>query len=230
MLIHRLIVSPFQANCYIVADEQSHEAMVIDPGDDAEVILDTLAQANLRVRLIIATHGHIDHVMAVGEVKQATGAPFLIHFDDKPLLDRLPDISQMFMGVRVPAPPPPDAWLTVGETIGIGDIRFKILFTPGHSWGSVSLYWEPPSGEPPAITFNGVQVRGWRPSGIVFSGDALFAGSIGRTDLGGDFQTLARSIHEQLFTLPGDTLVLSGHGEPTTIGHERRTNPFVGEG
>ena len=229
MLIERLQVSAFQANCYIVADETTGEALIIDAGDEADVILDAVRRHNFTVKLIIATHGHIDHVMAVGAVKDATGAPFVMHAADKPLLERLPDIAARWLGTPVPPPPLPDRWLVEGESVGLAGMQFRVRLTPGHSAGSVSLVWEAGDARPE------VRILGFGrplqpPGGIVFIGDALFAGSIGRTDLGGDFPTLERSIHSQLFTLPDDTLVLSGHGGPTFIGHERKTNPFVGEG
>ncbi|MCW5851664.1 MAG: MBL fold metallo-hydrolase [Anaerolineae bacterium] len=230
MIIQRLVVSLFQANCYIVGNEHTGEAIVIDPGDEADRILDALRLQGLTARLIIATHGHLDHVMALGPVKAATGAPILMHRGDQPLLDNLPMMAQSFLGQRLPPPPPVDQWLEEGQTVGLEALGFKVLFTPGHSWGSVSLYWAPPDPSPAdTVKFIDLNVRRWRGGGIVFSGDALFQGSIGRTDLGGDFPTLAAAIRSQLFTLPDETLVLSGHGEPTTIGFEKRTNPFVGE-
>jgi hydroxyacylglutathione hydrolase len=213
MNIQRLTVSAFQSNCYIVGNEETKEAIVIDPGDEGDRILAALQDAGLTTKLIVATHAHLDHVMAVSAVQAATGAPFLMHPGDADALDYLPDIAQRMLGVDIPPAPPVDRWLAEGDSVEIDGIQLKVLFTPGHSPGSVSLLYAPP-GE----------------RSVVFSGDALFAGSIGRTDLpGGDFNTLARSIREKLFTLPDNTLVLSGHGGPTTIGQERRTNPFVGE-
>ena len=211
MIVRRLVVSVFEANCYIVGDERTRQAFVIDPGDDADQILEALEASRLQAKLILATHAHLDHVMAVAQVREATGAPFMLHPADAPLLAAMPVQARHFLGVELPPPPPVDAWLTAGETVAIDDIPLKVLLTPGHSSGSVSFYWTPPPGE----------------RGIVFSGDALFQGSIGRTDLGGDFLTLERSIRTQLYTLPDDTVVLSGHGDATTIGREKRTNPFV---
>lgn len=212
MIIERLSLGSFQANCYIVGPEASGEAIIIDPGDEPQTILQAARDLKLTPRLIIATHGHIDHILAAQALCEATGAPFAMHQADRPLLEGLPDIARRWLGVAA-TPPTVDRWLEAGDSIGIDGLQLRVLYTPGHSWGSISLYWTPPPGE----------------AGIVFSGDALFAGGIGRTDLGGDFPTLARSIREQLFTLPADTVVLSGHGGPTTIGHERRTNPWVGE-
>lgn len=212
MIIERLSLGSFQANCYIVGPEASGEAIIIDPGDEPQTILQAARDLKLTPRLIIATHGHIDHILAAQALREATGAPFAMHQADRPLLEGLPDIARRWLGVAA-TPPAVDRWLEAGDSIGIDGLQLRVLYTPGHSWGSISLYWTPPPGE----------------AGIVFSGDALFAGGIGRTDLGGDFPTLARSIREQLFTLPADTVVLSGHGGPTTIGRERRTNPWVGE-
>ena len=212
MIIERLSLGSFQANCYIFGPEASGEAVIIDPGDEPQTILQAARDLKLTPRLIIATHGHIDHILAAQALCEATGAPFAMHQADRPLLEGLPDIARRWLGVAA-TPPTVDRWLEAGDSIGIDGLQLRVLYTPGHSWGSISLYWTPPPGE----------------AGIVFSGDALFAGGIGRTDLGGDFPTLARSIREQLFTLPADTVVLSGHGGPTTIGRERRTNPWVGE-
>lgn len=210
-MIKRLVLGPFQSNCYIVYDEATRDAIIIDPGDEANTILATVAELGVSPRLIIATHGHIDHILAAHEVREASGAPLVMHQGDRVLVEGLPQIARRWIGVTAVAPMV-DRWLEAGETVGVGDMQFEVRLTPGHSWGSVSLYQAGRDGEP----------------GVVFSGDALFAGGIGRTDLGGDFETLAHSIHEQLFTLPDDTLVLSGHGGPTTIGQERRMNPWVG--
>ena len=213
MIVRQLVVSPFESNCYLVGDERTRQAFVIDPGDEPDVILEALEASHLQAKLILATHAHIDHVMAVAAIREATGAPFMMHPADASLLAAMPLQARHFLGVELPPTPPVDAWLQEGETVAIDDIKLKVLLTPGHSNGSVSFYWAPPPGE----------------RGIVFSGDALFQGSIGRTDLGGDFPTLERSIRSQLYILPDDTIVLSGHGGATTIGREKRTNPFVNE-
>lgn len=212
MIIQRLCLGSFQSNCYIVGLESTGEGVVIDPGDEPETILAAVRDSNLTIRRIIATHGHIDHILAAQAVCEATGAPFAMHEGDRSLVEGLLDIARRWLGVAA-TPPTVDRWLEAGDTIGIDGFQLHVLYTPGHSWGSISLYWAPPPGE----------------AGIVFSGDALFAGGIGRTDLGGDYPTLERSIREQLFTLPDDTVVLSGHGGQTTIGRERRTNPWVGD-
>ena len=228
MLIHCLSLGMFQSNCYIVADEASREAVVIDPGDEAETILAAIDDLQVQVKLIIATHAHLDHVMAVGAVKEATGAPFLMHQRDAHLLDMLPQMGRMWLGQTLPPAPPVDQCLTPGDTVGLDNVKFKTLFTPGHSTGSVSLLWRQPLGQPTPVTVTGSSLRQPWQRDVVFSGDALFAGGIGRTDLGGDMDTLLHSIRSQLLSLPDDTLVLSGHGGPTTIGREKQFNPFVG--
>lgn len=194
------------ANCFIVGCEETKDAAVIDPGDDADKILMALAQEGLRVTHIINTHGHFDHVGGNARMKEVTKAPILIHKGDAPMLTNLSAAASMF-GLSAENSPPADQLLEDGEVIEVGNISFQVLHTPGHSPGGISLSTD----------------------GKVFVGDTLFAGSIGRTDLpGGDFNTLKRSIHEKLFPLGDDVEVYCGHGPNTTIGREKRTNPFVG--
>ncbi|MBN2303515.1 MAG: MBL fold metallo-hydrolase, partial [Anaerolineae bacterium] len=160
------------------------------------------------IRLILATHGHFDHVMASAALKEATGAPFRIHQDDLPLLDRMPERVKAWTGLEVPAPAEPDDFVSEGDTITVGGIVLEVLFTPGHAPGHVSYVL--------------------RRERIVFSGDVLFAGSIGRADLpGGDFETLMQSIIHKLLPLGDDFTVAAGHMGITTIGHERQTNRFI---
>ncbi|GIK29318.1 MAG: MBL fold metallo-hydrolase [Anaerolineae bacterium] len=196
-------------NCYIVSDGATGEAVLIDPVDQPELLLKTLRDNNLTLKLILATHGHFDHVLASAALKEATGVPFYIHHDDVRWLDRLPEQGLRFTGTPFPKAAVPDRLLTdEQETITVGGITFKTLFTPGHSPGHIA-YW-------------------WPDAHLVFSGDALFQGSIGRTDLpGADHATLIRSIFDKLLSLGDDTQVLPGHGEATTIGAERRSNPFL---
>lgn len=207
MKITRLVVGPLQVNCYIVSDEKSREAIVIDPGDDGQKVLAAVREQGLIVRYIVNTHAHFDHVGANKAVKDATGAELLIHQEDDALLGNTAGQARMF-GMTAPSSPKADRYVAQGDRISVGSITLKVLHTPGHSGGGICL-----AGD-----------------GVVFTGDALFAGSIGRTDLfGGDLTTLITSIKEQLMTLPDDTVVLSGHGPGSTIGDERRENPFLNE-
>lgn len=207
--IKTLTLGLADTNCYIVGDTATGEALVIDPVDEAEVIQQTAQDAGWTIRLILATHGHFDHVLASKALKDITGAPFYIHAGDVFLLEGLPQQGLMFIGRLFPEAAEPDHLLTdAPEVIELGAIRLETLFTPGHAPGHVSFYM-------PA-------------QNIVFSGDCLFAGSIGRTDLpGADYDTLMRSIFARLLPLGDDVRVLPGHMQPTTIGAERRTNPFL---
>ncbi|WP_025322823.1 MBL fold metallo-hydrolase [Deferrisoma camini] len=204
MILEQLVVGPIQANCYILGDETTREAVVIDPGGDTPVILRALQARDLKPVAIVATHGHFDHVEGLAGMKRATGAPVCVHPDELPLLKGLPGQGLLF-GMRVEAAPEPDVLLEEGQTIPFGSFALSVLHTPGHSPGSVSLVVDKK----------------------VFVGDLLFAGSIGRTDLqGGDYDTLIRSVREKIFTLPDDTVVYPGHGPATTVATEKRTNPF----
>jgi glyoxylase-like metal-dependent hydrolase (beta-lactamase superfamily II) len=195
----------FAENTYLLADPDTREAVVIDPGDEADLFLARLGHERWTPTAIWLTHAHVDHVSGVARVKAATGVPVLLHPLDRRLYDAAPKQAAMF-GLACDPPPPPDAELADGQRVTVGNLAFDVLHTPGHS--------------PGGVTFAG--------HGLAFTGDALFAGSIGRTDLpGGDLETLARSIRQRLYTLPDATVVWSGHGPETTIGHEKRTNPFV---
>lgn len=196
-------------NCYIVGDTATGEAVVIDPVDRAELIAETARAAGWTIMLILATHGHFDHVLASKALKDSTGAPFYIHPADLFFLAGLPQQGLLFTGALFPEAAEPDRLLTdAPEVIEVGGIRLETLFTPGHAPGHVSFYM--------------------RAQQIVFSGDCLFAGSIGRTDLPrASYDTLLRSIFDRLLPLGDDVRVLPGHMEPTTIGAERRTNPFL---
>ena len=206
MIIKTLPVGPIMANCFIVGCKETLEAAVIDPGDEAEKILTSLSESNLTVKFIINTHGHFDHVSANKGIHLATKAPILIHAQDAPMLQQI-SASAANWGLSAENSPSPDRTIDDGDTIAFGKITFKVLHTPGHTPGGISLFAD----------------------GHVFVGDTLFAGSIGRTDFpGGDFATLKSSIQDKLFTLADDVRVYTGHGPETTIGHEKRTNPFVG--
>ncbi|MBZ0304876.1 MAG: MBL fold metallo-hydrolase [Anaerolineae bacterium] len=196
-------------NCYMVGDTETNEALVIDPVDNAPLLIQTVEDAGWTIKLILATHGHFDHVLASKELKRQTGAPFYIHADDVFLLENMPQQGIMFTGKPFPEAAQPDRLLTTEpETIELGAIKLETLFTPGHSPGHLSFFM--PEHK------------------LVFSGDCLFAGSIGRTDLpGGDLNVLLDSIFERLLPLGDDVQVLPGHMQMTTIGKERTTNPFL---
>jgi len=197
---------PFAENCYIVADRGSADAVLVDPGDEAPLFLDRLADEGLTLRGVWLTHGHLDHVTGVGPVVERTGVPVWLHPADRHLYDAVPIQAATLLGMSVPAPPPPDHDLAAGDLMRVGKCTFEVRHVPGHSPGSV--------------TFVG--------HGVALSGDVLFAGSVGRTDLpGGNAATLLRSIREELLTLPDDITIHAGHGPSTTVGAERTSNPFV---
>jgi len=205
LIIKTLALGPIMANCFIVGCENTKSAVVIDPGDEVNKILLALADAKLTVKYIINTHGHFDHVGANKRLKDATGAPILIHKSDADMLAQV-SLSAMAFGMSGENSPPADRTIGEGDKITFGDITLTVLHTPGHSLGGVSLH----------------------SNGVVFVGDSLFAGSIGRTDFpGGDYDTLIRSIKTKLFPLGDDVVVYSGHGPATTIGREKRFNPFL---
>ncbi len=192
------------ANCFIVGCEDTKEAVVIDPGGDADKILLSLAESSLKVKYIINTHGHFDHTSANKGMKEATSAPILIHSLDAPMLDNLSAMARMF-GVQSDDSPPADQTIDEGDTISFGNITMKVIHTPGHSPGGVTLHAEK----------------------NLFVGDTLFAGSIGRTDLpGGNYEDLISNVKAKLFVLGDDVRVFSGHGPETSIGREKRYNPY----
>ena len=204
--IHSLVVGRLQTNCFIVQSQA--EAIIVDPGDEPERILRFIKDINATPTRIVATHTHFDHVLGVDGVRKATKTPFMIHRDDLPMLESMQSRVRQFMGFEVPPPPKVDGYVKDGELLKLGDETIRVLHTPGHSPGSISL-----AGD-----------------GYVLTGDALFNQSIGRTDLtGGDLKTLIRSIKDQLFKLDDDTIVYPGHGPETTIGDEELANPFVGK-
>lgn len=196
-------------HCYIVADTTTNEAVVIDPVDQAPLIFKTATDAGWTIKLILATHAHFDHVLASKELKDLTGAPFYIHTDCVPMLQNLPQQGLRFVGKPFPEAAAPDRLLTTEpETIELGSIKLETIYTPGHAVGHISFYM--------------------REDKLVFSGDCLFDGSIGRTDLpGGDYDLLMRSIFDKLLPLGDEIQVLPGHMDVTTIGKERLTNPFL---
>ncbi len=206
MIIKTLPVGPIMANCFIVGCQETLEAAVIDPGDEADKILQLVTDLDLNVKSIINTHGHFDHVSANKGIHTATNAPILIHALDAPMLEQI-SASAANWGLSAEDSPPPDRIINDGDTISFGQITLKVMHTPGHTPGGVSLFTDD----------------------HVFVGDTLFAGSIGRTDFpGGDFATLKSSIQDKLFAMGDDVRVYTGHGPETTIGHEKQHNPFVG--
>lgn len=208
MAVMSLAVGPLFTNCYIVAGE-NHEALIIDPGGDADEIIESVQRQGLRIRYLVATHAHFDHVGALRALQEASEGETLMHRADLPLLQNLSAQGASF-GIRVGPPPRIDRFLEEGEVLDLGDggSPFRVLHTPGHSPGGISLLGE----------------------GMVFVGDTLFAASIGRTDLpGASHQVLLHSIREKLLSLEDQVLVFPGHGEATTIGRERRGNPFLRE-
>jgi hydroxyacylglutathione hydrolase len=205
LIIKTLAVGPIMANCFIVGCENTKTAVVIDPGDEADKILMALAESQLTVKYIINTHGHFDHVGANKKLKEVTGAEILIHAADADMLEQISIASQAF-GMSVENSPPADRMIGEGDQITFGDITLNVIHTPGHSLGGISLSTD----------------------GVVFVGDSLFYGSIGRTDFpGGDYNTLISSIKNKLFPLGDDVVVYTGHGPETSIGQEKRMNPFL---
>jgi hydroxyacylglutathione hydrolase len=207
-MIHKIFpVGPLQCNCSVIGDEKTHEAMVIDPGDEIEGILEILRQEKLTLKQIVITHAHIDHVGGAMKLKAATGAPILMNQNDHALLKML-DMQAAWIGMRPPGEVQVDEAIGQGRVLKIGEIASNVIHTPGHTEGSICLYFPKEKK--------------------LIAGDTLFAGSIGRTDLpGGSMDKIMRSLHTQVLALPDETEVVPGHGPVTTIGEERETNPFL---
>lgn len=207
-MIHEILpVGPLQCNCSIIGDETSGEAMVIDPGDDIAGVLAVVQKHNLKVKQMVITHAHIDHVGGAMRLREATGAPILLNQNDYALLKML-DVQAAWIGMKDPGEVKIDGSVGDQETVQAGPLIATVMHTPGHTEGSICLYF-------PAEK-------------KLIAGDTLFAGSIGRTDLpGGSFEKIMRSIHEKVLSLPDETSVLPGHGPITTIGEERENNPFL---
>jgi len=208
-MIHEILpVGMLVCNCSVLGDDTTGEAVVIDPGDEVERVLEILRRHDLRARYIVATHAHLDHVGGVEQLQRATGAAVLMHKADLPLFENL-DMQAEMLGLPPPAAVAVDQFLKEGDRLRCGSLVLEVLHTPGHSPGSLSLH-----------------LVGASPK--VFSGDTLFQGSIGRTDLwGGSYEEIMRSLRTRLLVFPDETPVFPGHGPATTIGDERERNPFL---
>lgn len=195
----------FAENCYIVADADTGDAVLIDPGEEADLFLGRIATEGWALRAVWLTHAHLDHVAGVGRVVEATGVDVFLHPDDRPLYDGVADQAR-WLGVQIDKQPTPNRQLSVGDRVSVGGLEFNVRGVPGHSPGSVAFVGH----------------------GMALVGDALFAGSVGRVDLpGGNGPTLLESIQAELLSLPDETVVYPGHGPSTTIGQERASNPFL---
>ena len=207
LIVETIPVGPLKCNCTILADRVSRKAILIDPGGDAEILLERLVKLDIQVDKIIHTHAHFDHFLASGKIKKVTGAKLALHREDLFLWDMLEDQCQIF-GIPFEPSPPPDHWLEHEEEIDLNQVKGKALHTPGHTPGSMCFLFESHK--------------------LLIAGDTLFQGSIGRTDLwGGDFKKIEKSIQEKLYTLDEEISVITGHGDSTSIGREMRENSFV---
>lgn len=209
MLLKCLVVGPIAANCYIIGDELTREGAIIDPGDEAEKIAAQVRNMGLDIKFIIGTHGHFDHTAAVASLKNIMACDFLLHIKDIPFVQHAQETARQW-GIAIDQVPEPDKFVDDGDVLKLGSRELKIIHTPGHSPGGISIY-----------------IPG---DNLVFTGDTLFQGSIGRTDFQfGSMDDLVRSIREKLYTLPDKTVAYTGHGDPTTIGDEKKYNFFVPE-
>jgi len=207
MILETFPVGPLQCNCTILADEETREAIIVDPGDEITRIHRRLNDLSLTLKQILITHAHIDHVGGALKLKSLTGAPIYLNEADLPLLQMM-SAQAAWLGIETPETAPPDEGLVDGRQVGLESYPAQVIQTPGHTQGSVCLHFAPMK--------------------MVLAGDTLFAGSIGRTDLpGGDFEQIIDSIQSRLLSLPDETRVIPGHGPSTTIGAERRINPFL---
>jgi glyoxylase-like metal-dependent hydrolase (beta-lactamase superfamily II) len=205
-IVRGIVVGSFAENCWIIGNRRTREAICVDPGDQPDEILAMARDMGVTVKFIANSHAHIDHILGVGAIREATGARFLLHPGDVELARNTAASAKNWMGIDLPNPPEPDALLADNDDIDVDGLKLKVLHTPGHTQGSVCFL----------------------ANGIVFAGDTLFAGSIGRTDLpGGDYDQEMASIVERLLALPDETIVLPGHMDQTTIGQERLRNPYV---
>lgn len=206
MKIETIAVGPLQSNCYVVFDEKSRDAMVIDPGDDAPVILRAVRERDLRLLFLVCTHGHFDHVGVAGKIREATGAQIVLNREDLEIYRRA-EGQAAFWGYRMDQPPDPDLFVVEEDYVRVGDLSFMVYHTPGHSPGGICLYGH----------------------GVVFTGDTLFAGSVGRTDFHGGSIAELKNSFRRLMGFPPETMVLPGHGGSSTIGQEKVLNFFSAE-
>ena len=203
MIVKRVVVGMWKANCYIVGSENTHQGLIIDPGDEEEDILKTVRQGGIDIKLLLATHGHIDHIGAIGRLKKVLSAPVAIHKSDSTALQ---GDGRFFWGMAYGPPLYADRLLQEGDSIDITDLHFKVINTPGHTYGGICLYGH----------------------GAVFTGDTLFHHSIGSSGIGtGTRAQLINSIIDKLMVLPPETIIYPGHGGQTTVGAERKNNPYI---
>jgi hydroxyacylglutathione hydrolase len=206
MIIKKLVIGPLENNCYIIADEQTREAFIVDPGDEPDRILDLISENRFKPIYIICTHAHFDHIAVISDIKHETDIKIVLHRDDLELYRHVKSQAALW-GYELDSLPDPDLFVAESDTLAIGNLKFKILHTPGHSPGGICVYGE----------------------GIIITGDTLFAGSVGRTDLyGGDMEQLKIS-YKRLMSLPEDVRVFPGHGPETTIKKEKVDNFFTYE-
>jgi len=206
IIVRGIVVGVFAENCWVIGNCRTGEAIAIDPGDQPEDILAMARDMGVKIKVIANSHAHVDHILGVRGVQAATGAKFHMHEGERPIAAQASRSAKMLTGQEVEPPPEPDAYLSDGDEIDVDGVKLKVIHTPGHTPGSLSFYTE----------------------GMLFSGDTLFQGSIGRTDLpGGDYGQEMASIVDKLLTLPDDTVVLPGHMRETRIDFERQANPFV---
>ena len=206
IIVRGIVVGQFTENCWVIGNRRTGEGICVDPGDQPDEVLAMARDMGLRIKYIANSHAHIDHILGVGAVRDATGAKFLLHAGDLEMARNTATMAKGWMGIDIVNPPDPDAFLSDGDDIDIDGLKLKVLHTPGHTRGSVCFY----------------------ANGVLFAGDTLFQGSVGRTDLpGGDEAEELASIVDRLLVLPDETIVLPGHMAQTTIGEERQRNPFV---
>ena len=206
IILRNVVIASFQENCWVIGNRRTGEAICVDPGGQPDDVLAIARDMGVRIKYIANSHAHIDHILGVGAIREATGAKFLLHPGDLELARNTATTAKGWMGIDVPNPPEPDAFLADNDEIDVDGLKLTVFHTPGHTRGSVCFY----------------------ANGIVFAGDTLFQGSIGRTDLpGGDYDEEMASIVERLLVLPDETIVLPGHMDRTTIGHERQRNQYV---